>query len=63
MTEAEFLPLFDRYRSMVYGLALSYTRCPPQKPKRTPGPLCGPGDSSFRHFWKMCRSSAVMGWS
>ena len=28
MTEAEFLPLFDRYRSMVYGLALSYTRSP-----------------------------------
>ena len=28
MTEAEFLPLFDRYRPMVYGLALSYTRCP-----------------------------------
>lgn len=26
MTEAEFLPLFDRYRSMVYGLALSYPR-------------------------------------
>lgn len=26
MTEAEFLPLFDRYRSMVYSLALSYTR-------------------------------------
>lgn len=28
MTEAEFLPLFDRYRSMVYGLALSYTLSP-----------------------------------
>ena len=28
MTEAEFLPLFDRYRSMVYGLALSYTPSP-----------------------------------
>ena len=28
MTEAEFLPLFDRYRSMVYGLALSYPRSP-----------------------------------
>ena len=28
MTEAEFLPLFDQYRPMVYGLALSYTRSP-----------------------------------
>ena len=28
MTEAEFLPLFDHYRPMVYGLALSYTRSP-----------------------------------
>ena len=28
MTEAEFLPLFDRYRSMVYGLALNYIRSP-----------------------------------
>lgn len=26
MTEAEFLPLFDRYRPMVYGLALSCTK-------------------------------------
>ena len=62
MTEAEFLPLFDRYRPMVYGLALSYTRCP-SKAKTNPRPAVRAGGSSFRHFWKMCRSSAVMGWS
>lgn len=28
MTEAEFLPLFDRYHNMVYRLALSCTRSP-----------------------------------
>lgn len=28
MTEAEFLPLFDQYHTMVYRLALSYTRSP-----------------------------------
>lgn len=28
MTETEFLGLFDRYHSMVYALALSYTKSP-----------------------------------
>ncbi|MFQ9206131.1 MAG: RNA polymerase sigma factor [Flavonifractor plautii] len=58
MTEAEFLPLFDQYRPMVYGLALSYTRSPQdaedvcqevfltllEKPcPREGAPLAGPG--------------------
>ena len=42
MTEAEFLPLFDRYRPMVYGLALSYTRCP-SKAKTNPRPAVRAG--------------------